>query len=123
MGHSRKRPFTGTTPVGVGATYVIVETCLDDWRVHAVANGTVTFTVDSTSQNITYDAAGQAAVNVAMPTDPGRYVAPTAADWDNEIASGSVDASAAVSAKPVFAFRINITAGAAGSVSYTIQQG
>lgn len=122
MGFSRKRPFTGTTPTGVGASYVIVETCLDDWRVHVVANGTITFTVDSTSQNITYDATDQLAVNVAMPSDPGRYVAPTAADWDNEIASGSADASAAVSGKPVFAFRINKTAGT-GSVSYTIQQG
>jgi len=122
MGHSRKRPYTGTTPDGTGATYVIVETFLDDTRIHVVANGTVTFTVDSTAQNITYDAAAQAAVNVVQPSDPGRYVAPTAADWDNEIASGSVDASVAISDKPIFAVRINITAGT-GSVSYTIAQG
>ena len=124
MGHSRKRPYTGTTPVGVGATYIVVETCLDDFRVHCIANGTVTYTVDSTSQNIMYDAAAQAAVNVSQPSDPGRYVVPASADWDNEIASQvSTDSSVAVSSKPVFAFRVNITAGAAGSVTYTIQQG
>ena len=48
MGHARKRPYTGVTPAGVGISYVIVETCLDDFRVHVVANGTITFTVDST---------------------------------------------------------------------------
>lgn len=121
MGHSRKRPYTGTTPVGVGATYIIVETFLTDTRIHVVANGTVTFTVDSTAQNITYDAAAIAAVNVT--NDEGRYVAPTAADWDNEIASAGVDASVSIADKPIFAVRINITAGAAGSVSYTIAQG
>lgn len=122
MGHSRKRPYTGTTPVGVGATYIVVETCLDDFRVHCVANGTVTYTVDSTSQNILYDATAQAAVNIGNPNE--RYVVPASADWDNEIASQvSTDSSVAVSNKPVFAFRINITAGAAGSVTYTIQQG
>jgi len=125
MGHLRKRPITGTTPAGTGATYVVVETALDDMRIHVVANGTVTFTVDSTSQNIMYDATALAAVNVGggnagNPND--RYVAPASADWDNEIASGSADASVAISDKPMFAIRINITAGT-GSVTYTIQQG
>ena len=121
MGHARKRPYTGTTPVGVGATYIVVETCFDDMRIHVIANGTVTFTVDSTSQNIMYDAAAQAAVNVGNPNS--RYIVPASADWDNEIASGSIDASVVISDKPMFAVRINITVGAAGSVTYTIQQG
>lgn len=120
MGHKRTRPYTGTTTAGVGANYIVVETCFDDMRIHVVANGTITFTVDSTSQNILHDATSMAAVNVGNPDD--RYVAPTAADWDNEIASGSVDASVAISAKPMFAVRINQTAGT-GSVTYTIQQG
>jgi len=120
MGHSRRRPITGTTTAGVGATYIVTETFLTDMRIHVVANGTVTFTVDSTSQNVLYDAAAQAAVNVGNPND--RYVDPASADWDNEIASGGVDASVAISDKPVFAVRINITAGT-GSVTYTVNQG
>lgn len=126
MGHKRTRPFTGTTPTGTGATYIPVETCFDDMRIHVVANGTVTFTVDSTSQNIMYDATALAAVNVGgssgSPNPNDRYVAPASADWDNEIASGSIDASVVITDKPMFAVRINVTAGT-GSVSYTIQQG
>jgi hypothetical protein len=123
MSHTRIRPFTGTTPVGVGATYVIVETRPSDTDIQVVANGTVTFTVDTTLQNITYDAAGMAAVNVRQPYDESRYVAPTDAIWTNLIASGSISARAQLTDNAVFAIRINITAGAAGSVTYAITQG
>lgn len=122
MGHLRKRPFVGTTPVGVGATYIIIESALQKTNINVIANGTVTFTVDSTLENITYDAAGKAAVNVVMASDPDRYVAPTDATWTEQIASTSSDAVAVMSNEPVFAIRIDITAGAAGSVTYTIVQ-
>lgn len=122
MGHSRRRPFTGQTPTGVGITYIVVEAFEDDTNIQVVANGTVTFTVDTTIENIMYDAAAQAAVNLSSPSDPDRYVAPTAAQWDNVIASGSVTANVALANVPVFAVRINITAGT-GSVSYAIAQG
>ena len=122
MGHSRKRPYTGTTPVGVGITYIIVEP-EDDTNIQVIANGTVTFTVDTTIQNITYDAAALSAVNIATGLDASRYVAPTAAVWTNAIASGSASATVALANEPIFAVRINITAGAAGSVSYHIAQG
>jgi hypothetical protein len=121
MGHSRTRPYTGTTPVGVGITYIIVEP-KDDTNIQVIANGTVTFTVDTTIQNITYDAAALSAVNIATGLDASRYVAPTAAVWTNAIASGSVSAVVALTS-PIFAVRINITAGVAGSVSYHIAQG
>lgn len=119
MGATRKRPIVGTTPAGVGITYIVVEAFEDDTDIQVVANGTVTFTVDSTLQNIMYDATAQAAVNIYNPN--GRYVAPTAAVWANEIASGSVSARVALASEPVFAIRINITAGT-GSVSYSILQ-
>jgi hypothetical protein len=120
MGHSRKRPIIGTTPVGVGATYIIVER-EDDTNIQCVANGTVTFTVDSTVQNITYDAAGIAAVNV--DNSDGRYIVPASAVWTNQEASGSISVNTIMVNEPIFAIRINITAGVAGSVTYTIQQG
>jgi hypothetical protein len=122
MAHTRIRPFTGTTPVGVGATYVIVETRPSDTDIQVVANGTVTFTVDTTLQNITYDANALNAVNL-QTLDASRYVAPTAAIWTNLIASGSISARAQLTDNAVYAFRINITAGAAGSVTYAITQG
>jgi hypothetical protein len=122
MRRTRIRPFTGTTPVGVGITYVIVETAPSDTDIQVVANGTVTFTVDTTLQNITYDATALKAANL-QNLDPSRYVAPTAAIWTNLIASGSISARAQLTDNAVFAIRINITAGAAGSVTYAITQG
>lgn len=121
MGHvrTRMRPITGTTPAGVGATYIVVESFEDDTQIQVIANGTVTFTVDSTVQNILYDAAAQSAVNIGNPND--RYVAPASAVWANEIVSGSVDAAVTLS-KLIFAIRINITVGT-GSVTYTVAQG
>jgi hypothetical protein len=116
---TRKRPITGTTPAGTGATYIVVESFEDDTEVRVIANGSVTFTVDSTVQNILYDATAQAAVNVGNPND--RYVAPASAVWANEIVSGSADAAATLT-NLVFAIRINITAGT-GSVTYTVAQG
>jgi hypothetical protein len=121
MGHSRRRPIVGTTPVGVGITYIVVEMFNDDTNVQVVANGTVTFTVDSTLENILYDATAKAAHNVGNPN--GRYVAPTDAVWTNQLASAGVSANFQMINEPVFALRINITAGAAGSVTYTVLQG
>ena len=119
MGHTRRRAITGTTPVGVGATYIIVEN-LDNTNIQCVANGTVTFTVDSTLQNITYDAAAIAAVNV--DNSNGRYVDPASAVWTLQEASGSITVNTVIVNEPIFALRINVTAGAAGSVTYTILQ-
>ncbi len=122
MGHTRRRPITGTTPVGVGATYIVVEASLDDTNIQVVANGTVTFTVDSTLQNIMYDAAAQAAWNVAN-NDSDRYVDPASAIWTSQLASGAVSANVIIPNEPIFAIRIDVTAGVAGSVTYTILQG
>jgi len=120
MGHTRKRPITGTTPTGVGIKYIIVEAGhVDDTSIRVIANGTVTFTVDSTYENILYDATAKAAINIGNPNE--RYVAPTDAVWKNEIASGSVTATTLLQSEPIFAIRINITAGT-GSVTYTILQ-
>ena len=122
MGHNllgRNRPIVGETPAGVGATYVVVEGYEDDINIQVIANGTVTFTVDWTLQNILYDAAAIAAVNIR--NDEGRYVDPASAVWINEIASGVISAQSTLTDRPIFAFRINVTAGT-GSVSYTIAQ-
>ena len=124
MGCGRYRPITGTTPAGTGATYIVVE-CEENSSIQVIANGTVTFTVDYTLENILYDATAQSAVNIGNPN--GRYVAPASAVWTNLIASGSADAQAALvdgSGNQIvpFAFRINITVGT-GSVTYTITQG
>ena len=121
MGRSRRRPFTGETPAGVGITYIPVEAFMSDTDVQVVAIGTVTFTVDTTLENIMYDTATQAAINM-QPQGPGRYVDPASAVWTNLIASGAVSARAALTDAPVFAVRINITAGT-GSVRYAITQG
>jgi hypothetical protein len=122
MGHTRRRPIVGQTAANVvAATYIVVEASSDDTRIQVVANGTVTFTVDSTLQNIMYDAATQAAWNVGGG-DPDRYVVPASAVWTEELASGSVSAVVEIINQPVFAIRINQTAGT-GSVSYHILQG
>ena len=119
MGNSRKRPFTGETPAGVGTTVIPVEAFLDNTNVQVIAVGTVTFTVDTTVENVLYDAAAKAAVNVS---DDSRYVDPVDAVWTNLIASGGVSATAVLNHTPIFAVRINITAGT-GSVRYAITQG
>lgn len=120
--HARSRPIVGRTPDGIGAHYIVVDGYQDDLNIQVVANGTVTFTVDSTLQNILYSTAAQAAVNVGGQTPPeqDRYVDPASAVWTNEIASGSADARDTI-VGPVFAIRINITVGT-GSVSYHIAQ-
>lgn len=119
MGHSRRRPIVGRTADGVGAKYIVVESFQDDMSAQFVANGTVTYTVDSTIQNILFDSAQQAAVNATAEED--RYVAAASAIWTNEQATGSVSGIVTLT-KVVFAIRINITAGT-GSVSYHIAQG
>lgn len=119
MGHTRVKPIVGQTAAGVGATYIVVGSA-DELNIQAIANGTVTFTVDWTNQNILYDATGKAAVNV-VTGESARYVAPASAAWVNLIASGSATAAAQFD-YPVFAVRINVTAGT-GSVSYHITQG
>jgi len=122
MGHNylgRNRPIVGETPAGVGATYIVVEGYEDDVNIQVVANGTVTFTVDFTLQNILYDATAIAAVNVGNAE--GRYVDPASAVWINEIASGVISAQSTMTDTPIFALRINVTAGT-GSVGYVIAQ-
>lgn len=120
MGHARRRPIVGRTPDGVGAHYIVVESFLDDMSAQFVANGTVTYTVDSTIQNILFDSAQQAAVNATAEED--RYTAAASAIWTNEVASQVNTDSIATLTKVVFAIRIDITAGT-GSVSYHIAQG
>ena len=122
MGHSRRRPFTGVTADGIGIKYIVVEAFEDDTNIQVIANGTVTFTVDVTIENIMYDAATKGAANIASPADDSRYVDPTSAVWTNVIASGIVSATVALANQPIFAVRINITAGT-GSVRYAIAQG
>lgn len=121
MGHpflGRNRPIVGTTPAGIGATYIVVEGYEDGTNVQVSVNGTATFTVDWTNMNILYDDTALAAINIT--NDEGRYVAPANADWVNLIASGSADANAQIGF-PIFAVRINITVGT-GSVDYHISQ-
>ena len=118
MGHRRTRPIVGETAAGTGATYIVVDQACDDTNVQVDAIGTVTFTVDWTNENILHGA--PTAVNVIQPNDPGRYVAPASAQWTNLIASGSADADAQLSS-PIFAIRIDITAGT-GSVGFAINQ-
>ncbi len=120
MVHARSRPIVGETPAGVGATYIVVDGYQDDVNAQLTVVGTVTYTVDWTNQNILYDATGLAAVNVNTPNDPGRYAAPASADWVNAQATGSASAEVQLG-YPVFALRINITAGT-GSVKYHIAQ-
>jgi len=119
MGHTRVRPIVGQTAAGVGATYIVV-CSMDELNIQVIANGTVTFTVDWTNQNILYDAASQAGRNV-VTGETARYVAPASATWVNLLGSGSANAVAQFD-YAVFAVRINITAGT-GSVSYHIAQG
>ena len=107
------RPIRLTTAVGVGATYIPVNRYCDDTSIVVVANGTVTFTVDSTLDNIRPTA--------GLVNSPSDAVAAASAVWINEIASGSVDANAHIT-KPIDSLRVNITAGAAGSVSITVVQ-
>ena len=122
MGYKRSRPYVGRTPDGTGATYIVIEADERPTNVQVVANGTVTFTVDWTNQNILYSTADQAAVNVGGQTPPeqDRYADPSGAVWNNLIGSGSANANANLDV-PAFALRINITAGT-GSVSYHITQ-
>jgi hypothetical protein len=109
MAHgSRKRPISGTTPAGVGATYIIVEAFEDTVNIQLTVNGTVTaFTCDWTNENILYDATALAAVNINTPEDTGRYVAPASATWNNI----TLTANTASLQFPVFALRLDITTG------------
>lgn len=119
MSHSRLRPITGETAAGIGATYIVVEAANEPVNIQTVANGTVTtVSIDWTNQNILYDATALAAVNLSSPSDPERYVAPASATWQ----TGAAALGALSLAFPVFAIRINITAGT-GSVRYHITQG
>ena len=118
MGYSYSRPVIGQTATGTGATYIPLSRHSSRTNVQVVANGTVTFTVDSTLQGIHWDDTALAAVNL-QPNNEA-WVAPANADWMNEIASGSASADVQVNS-PIAALRINITAGT-GSVSYRIQQ-
>jgi hypothetical protein len=115
---SYSRPIVGTTATGTGATYIVLSRYSELTNINLVANGTVTFTVDSTIDNILWDATALTAVN--LQTNDSSMSDPASAFWVNEVASGSVNASARIST-PIFGIRIDITAGT-GSVSYQIQQ-
>jgi hypothetical protein len=119
MGYSYSRPIVGTTATGTGATYIIVSGHSPRTTINLVANGTVTFTVDSTIQKINWDATALANCVNLQPNNEA-WVAPASATWVNEVASGSVDANASLST-PINGIRIDITAGT-GSVGYRIQQ-
>ena len=120
MGHTRRSPIRGVTPAGVGSHYIIVESFEDTVNIQCNVNGTVTYAVDWTNQNIFYGTTALEAVNVATPNNQ-RYAPPGAADWTNFIVSGAADATGQLQF-PVFAIRIDITGGT-GSVNYHITQG
>lgn len=118
MGRMRTRPIVGRTADGTGATYVIIEADERPTNIQVVVNGTVTaYTVDWTNQNILFNTAAQSAINL-QNVEQDRYVDPGSAAWtqvfDQTATQGSVDV-------PVFALRIDITAGT-GSLSYHITQ-
>ena len=116
MGHTRSTPITGETAAGVGTTYIVVDCTEDTVNIQTTAIGTVTtLTIDWTNDNILMG--GSTAVNVVMPNDD-RFVAPASATWE-QIATA---VGAAQLQFPVFAIRIDITAGT-GSVRYAITQG
>ena len=108
----------GTTAAGTGATYIPVDRFQQELTVQVIANGTVTFTVDYTGDNVLYVTAAQVAANLQGRKD---LVDPGSAAWTNLIASGSANAAATTEAR-ARCVRINITAGT-GSVTYTINQG
>lgn len=107
------RTISGTTPAGVGETYIPVNRYSDVTNVQVIVTGTVTFTVDWTLDNIRVGAGS--AVNL-----PANGVDAASANWTNLIASGSATA-AGQAAFPVDSLRVNITAGT-GTVSYRITQ-
>ncbi len=116
MGHARRKPITGETAAGVGTTYIVVDAAEDTVNIQTTAIGTVTtLTIDWTNDNILMG--GSTAVNVVMPDD-GRFIAPASATW-TQIATA---VGASQLQFPVFAIRIDITAGT-GSVRYAITQG
>lgn len=106
----------GTTPAGVGATYIPVDRSADVTNVQVIANGTVTFTVDWTNANIRIG--GKTGGNPVNVREGG--VDAASATWENLIASGSASTSGQA-AFPIDALRIDITAGT-GSVTYRIVQ-
>lgn len=108
----------GTTAAGVGITYIPVDRFQSYLTAQLVANGTVTYTVDGTGDNILWNTATLAAANLQ-----NRHGAVDAsnATWDNLQASGS--ASGDFTAEGRYrCLRINITAGT-GSVTFIINQG
>lgn len=109
-----RRVITGTTEAGTGATYIPIDRYAENTTIHVFAEGTVTFTVDQTLDNIV-----RAAAN---PTDiSNSLVTPANAEWVELIASGSADAQYGPAELEAYAIRINITAGT-GSVKFRIAQ-
>lgn len=108
----------GTTAAGTGTTYIPVDRLQAQMSIQFVANGTVTFTIDGTGDNVLYDTATIAAANMQGRKD---LVDPSAAMWDEIVASGSSSGDAFTERK-FRALRIAITAGS-GSVTYVINQG
>lgn len=109
------RVITGQTEDGVGATYIPINRYAENTTIHVIANGTVTFTVDQTLDNIVRAAANPTDISAA------RAVAPADAEWRELIASGSDDDEYGPAELEAYAIRINITAGT-GSVGFRIAQ-
>lgn len=111
----RNRVIRGQTPAGTGATYIPIDRYIDNIDAAFTANGTVTFTVDYTLDNIVRS---QASSYDVVGNDD--LIAPGSADWRNLIASGTVDVTFQ-GKRAAYALRINITAGT-GSVSFLVAQ-
>ncbi len=116
---SWSRPIVGTTPTGTGITYIVMNKYDSRSNIQVVANGTVTFTVDTTLDTIHFDDETDP-VPVNFQNLSADHVAPASAEWINLVASGSADAQSQIN-YPIAAVRLNITAGT-GSVTYRIQQ-
>lgn len=113
---SRNRTYSGRV-LGTGEAIVVVESFQRPSTVQIDLNGG-TATVEYTLQNVLYDAAALAAVNINTPEDTGRYVDPAAADWT----AVTITAGIGTLDIPVFAIRINATGAGTPGIDYHIAQ-
>lgn len=113
---SRNRIYSGRV-LGTGEKIVVVESFQRPSQVQITLNGG-TATVEYTLQNVLYDAAAQAAVNINTPEDTGRYVDPASATWTAITITGGVGSVDV----PVFAIRINATGAGTPGIDYQIAQ-
>ena len=113
---SRNRVYAGRI-VGTTDQIIVIESFQRPTTVQLDVNGG-TATVEYTVQNVLYDAAAQAAVNINTPVDTGRYVDPGSADWTAATITGNI----ATLDVPIFAVRINVTVAGTPGVDYHITQ-